>query len=43
MFQVHLKFPLKKNLKKVIIQEAKNKKLSVDEFVENILIKHLEN
>ena len=34
---------LNKKLKKVIIQEAKNKKLSVDEFVENILIKHLEN
>ena len=34
---------LNKNLKKVIIQEAKNKKLSIDEFVENILIKHLEN
>ena len=34
---------LNKKLKKEIIQEAKNKKLPVDEFVENILIKHLEN
>ena len=34
---------LNKKLKKIIIQEAQNKKLSVDKFVENILIKHLEN
>ena len=32
-----------KALKKVIIREAENKKLSVDELVEQILIQHLEN
>ena len=31
-----------KELKKVIIREAENKKLSVDELVEQILIQHLE-
>ncbi len=34
---------LNKELKKAIIQEAKNKKLPVDKFIEIILIKHLEN
>ena len=34
---------LNRKLKKAIIQEAKKKKLSVDELVEKILIKHLEN
>ena len=32
-----------KELKKVIIREAENNKLSVDELVEQILIQHLEN
>ena len=34
---------LNRKLKKAIIQEAKKKKLSVDEFVEQLLIEHLEN
>ena len=34
---------LNRKLKKAIIKEAKTKKLSIDEFVEQILIKHLEN
>ena len=34
---------LNRKLKKAIIQEAKKKKLSVDELVEQLLIEHLEN
>jgi len=38
-----IKLKISKELKKIIIQEAKNQKLPVDEFIESILIKHLEN
>jgi len=38
-----IKLKISKELKKIIIQEAKNQKLTIDEVIESILIKHLEN
>jgi len=38
-----IKLKISKELKKIIIQEAKNQKLPIDEVIESILIKHLEN